>query len=326
MSFLAGKDFRKKVSIYNPEYTIVNTRPAMTKLKAFSIHLSISASIFFVILYFIVFHWYPQPFFTTDGGWQGIRIIAGVDMVLGPLLTLIVFKPGKPSLKFDMSVIALIQTAALISGTWVVFKERPLAVVFADDKFRPVPYHQIIDEANISAENFAKLGNNYPLKVMVELPEDKQELETLKQKAFQEFRPLYLQGELYKKLDAQYADYLRSKSVDMAGYLEDKAEDMKIYQNFLKRQGKKAEDFLFIPLHSRYAEFIITMNPVTLEFIEALHITPPTKVDNTIHVKRPRSTQAADKLDDPAANERTTETQAQESNRDAAATNGASQP
>lgn len=283
----------------NPD--LKNSKHTMTKLKAFLIHLGISASIFFVILFFIVFYWYPQPFFTTDGGWQGIRIIAGVDMVLGPLLTLIVFKPGKPSLKFDMSVIVLIQIAALISGVWVVFKERPLAVVFADDKFRPVPYYQIIEEANISVEDFAHLGNDYPLKIIVKLPKDKNELETLKQKAFQELRPLYLQGELYHKLDTQYAGYLHSKSVDMKEYLQDKPEDMKIYHDFLKRKKKSAEDFLFIPLHSRYAEFIITMNPVTLEFIEALDIIPPTKIGDVIRIKRPKSAPAIKNLNSPPA-------------------------
>lgn len=298
----------------------------MTKIKAFSIHLGISVSIFFVILYFIVFHWYPQPFFTTDGGWQGIRIIAGVDMVLGPLLTLIIFKPGKPSLKFDLSVIALIQTAALISGTWVVYKEHPLAVVFADDKFRPVPYYQIIEEANISVEEFAKLGDDYPIKVMVELPKDEQELKDLKQKAFQELRPLYLQGELYKKIDSKFTEYLRSKSVNMAEYLIDKPEDMQIYQGFLKRQGKKAEDFLFIPLHSRYAEFIISMNPTTLEFIEALDITPPTKFGDTISIKRAKTAQATKLPDNSVSKEKATEIQTPEVKHHSAPINVASPP
>ena len=40
-----------------------------------------------------------------------------MDVVLGPLLTLltlIVFKPGKPSLKFDMSCIVVAQLTVLL--------------------------------------------------------------------------------------------------------------------------------------------------------------------------------------------------------------------
>ena len=40
--------------------------------------------IFIIIGYLILFHWYPDFFFASDGGWQGIRIIAFVDLVLGP--------------------------------------------------------------------------------------------------------------------------------------------------------------------------------------------------------------------------------------------------
>ena len=64
--------------------------------------------------------WYPTPYFAIDGGWQVLRILAGVDVVLGPLLTFIVFKIGKPSLKFDMSCIILMQIGALIYGGMII--------------------------------------------------------------------------------------------------------------------------------------------------------------------------------------------------------------
>ncbi len=63
----------------------------IVKVKASSIHLALSFLIFVVILYFILFEWYPEPFFTAQGGWLGIKIMAFVDLVLGPALTFIVF-------------------------------------------------------------------------------------------------------------------------------------------------------------------------------------------------------------------------------------------
>jgi len=54
-------------------------------------------------------------------------------MVLGPLLTLMVFNPTKKSLKFDLTIIGLIQLACLIAGTWLLYNERPVAQVLADD-------------------------------------------------------------------------------------------------------------------------------------------------------------------------------------------------
>jgi hypothetical protein len=67
------------------------------------------------------FVWYPPPYFEVDGGWRILRILAGVDVVVGPLLTLILFKPGKPGLKFDMTCIALMQIGALVYGGTIIY-------------------------------------------------------------------------------------------------------------------------------------------------------------------------------------------------------------
>ena len=77
------------------------------KLKAISIHLLLSLLIFVVILYFILFDWYPEPFFTAQGGWQGIQLMAFVDLVLGPVLTFIVYDQLKQRklIILDLSVI-----------------------------------------------------------------------------------------------------------------------------------------------------------------------------------------------------------------------------
>jgi len=105
------------------------------KLKATSIHLFISLLIFLVILYLVLFDWYPEPFFTAQGGWQGIRLMAFVQLVLGPSLTFIVFdhlKQGK-AIIFDLSVIAVLQASALVWGGYQVYAQRPIALVFWHD-------------------------------------------------------------------------------------------------------------------------------------------------------------------------------------------------
>jgi len=52
--------------------------------------------------------WYPPPLFQLLGGFELLLLIVAVDIALGPLLTLVVFKSGKKRLKFDLSVIALL--------------------------------------------------------------------------------------------------------------------------------------------------------------------------------------------------------------------------
>ncbi|MGH8562484.1 MAG: hypothetical protein ACRES4_11005, partial [Nevskiales bacterium] len=110
------------------------------KLRAFSIHFLISLAIFAVLLYLILFHWYPMPWFPIDGGWQGVRIMIGVDLVLGPTLTFIIFNPakGRRELTLDFSLIALVQASALAWGVYLVHGQRPLAIVHWNGAFHSV--------------------------------------------------------------------------------------------------------------------------------------------------------------------------------------------
>jgi hypothetical protein len=64
-------------------------------------------------------------------------------MVLGPLLTLIAFKSGKPSRKFDLCGIVLLQLGALLYGGMIVYQQRPAFVVFGVDRFTTIPAAEV---------------------------------------------------------------------------------------------------------------------------------------------------------------------------------------
>jgi hypothetical protein len=106
-----------------------------TRARAFGVHLAVSGLIVAMVCALVFLFWYPYPFFEMSGTWQVLRILIGVDLILGPVLTLIVFKPSKPSLVFDLGVIAAIQIAALIYGTVTIYTQRPYFAVFAVDRF-----------------------------------------------------------------------------------------------------------------------------------------------------------------------------------------------
>ena len=120
------------------------------KMKAAGIHLLMSVLIISFVFCLIYFVWYPAPFYEESGGRRLIEIIFGVDLVLGPLLTLIVFNKNK-SLKtnlWDVAVIACFQMFALGYGVNSVFKARPVFVAFEYDRFTVVHANDI-DPAQI---------------------------------------------------------------------------------------------------------------------------------------------------------------------------------
>jgi hypothetical protein len=110
----------------------------MTRWKASAIHLVLSILVLSTIAAILVWRWYPPGLFHMANADKLLLIIAGVDVVMGPLLTLIVYKQGKRSLKFDLAVIALLQLAALGYGLNAVWQSRPVYMVAMVDRFRLV--------------------------------------------------------------------------------------------------------------------------------------------------------------------------------------------
>jgi len=124
----------------------------LSKGKAFSIHLALSILIFSSLVAVMLIWWFPGKLFFLDGGWQGLKIVALIDLVLGPALTLLLYKPGKPKLLLDMSLVALIQIAALGYGFYATYNQRTVAVVYADRNFITLS----ADAAEVAREELIK--------------------------------------------------------------------------------------------------------------------------------------------------------------------------
>ena len=97
----------------------------MNRFRAAATHLGLSLLVASAIFLPVYFFWYPSALFDTAGGRDLFLLIAAVDVTLGPLLTLIVFRSGKKGLAFDLSIIAAMQLVALSYGVWVLFEARP---------------------------------------------------------------------------------------------------------------------------------------------------------------------------------------------------------
>lgn len=110
----------------------------MNRYKAAAIHLGLSAGIIGITLTTVLLVWYPGAWFESMGGKNLLLILAAIDVIVGPMLTLVVYRPGKKELKFDLGVIALIQTAAFLYGLHVIHAARPVYMVMVVDQFRAV--------------------------------------------------------------------------------------------------------------------------------------------------------------------------------------------
>lgn len=246
----------------------------MSRFKAFAIHFAISLVIFLFLLYFILVQWYPEPLFSTDGGWRVIRIIAGVDLVLGPLLTLIIFKAGKPGLKFDLTMIALVQALALSWGVWNTYNERPAAIIYTIDFFTPVPAYQLAEQG-ITNKELKKFGDTWPILIFMDVPKQKQS--EIIVEAMKAGKPIYLLTEYYKKFSHEHADILRESSMNLEKYVEDKPKLKKLYQHALV-SGKAKTNISYLALHSREKWVTVIFDLDTMKIIDTINIAPSSYV------------------------------------------------
>lgn len=107
-----------------------------------------------VVVGILVFNvWFPYPYRQLAGGTELFFLIMTVDLVCGPLLTLVLFNPVKPKreLVTDLGLVVLVQLAALAYGLWTLHVARPLYLVHEVDRFK------VIALADIDSQELASL-------------------------------------------------------------------------------------------------------------------------------------------------------------------------
>ena len=102
------------------------------RLRASAIHLAISLSIALLAALVVFGLWFPYPYRELSGGRDLFLLVIAVDVVMGPLITLVIFNRAKSRrhLVMDFSVVGLLQLAALSYGLFTVFIARPVHLVF----------------------------------------------------------------------------------------------------------------------------------------------------------------------------------------------------
>ena len=153
----------------------------MTRWKASALHFCISLTVLAAVVAGVVYCWYPPALFGMARAGQLMTIIFGVDVVLGPLLTLLIYRAGKRGLAFDLTAIALFQAIAMAYGLHVLWQSRPVYIVAISDRFQMVFANEIDRDSQRAAKpQYREAPYWGPEWVSAPLPKDpKQRLEAM---------------------------------------------------------------------------------------------------------------------------------------------------
>lgn len=202
--------------------------------------------------------WFPHPYDLLSGGRSLFLLLVGVDVVCGPLLTLVLFNPRKPrrELFTDMSLVVLVQLAALVYGLHTAYGARPLFLVHEVDRFRAITagdYGDADVNGAIAALD-APLRPHWfkgPVTVGIRDPRNAEERRTVLLESVVGGRDFSQRPDFYVPYDAAYQAKALARAKPLQRFiahypaLQDEAAAL------LARQGVALEDALFLPVVHR---------------------------------------------------------------------------
>ena len=239
------------------------------RLKFFLSHLFISFLIALLVIGLVFFIWYPSPLATAVGVTHIFLMLLVIDVILGPLLGLLVYKEGKKTLKFDLSVIILIQIAALCYGVFSIEQGRPAWLVYNVDRFELVRKNEIVDTNIQHAQpQFQKPSWFKPQYVATEFAKDTQ------QRNDEMFAEVF-SGISISQRPERYVELTQAKT-----QIQQRAQNLELLKQFNDQQSvqkilaKYPQADAFVPLKATAVDMTVLINKEKGEVVKIVDLRP----------------------------------------------------
>ena len=237
-----------------------------SRLCASVIHLSISLSIATLAALLVFGWWYPYPYRELSGGRELFILVVAVDVVLGPLITLVIFNTTKTRrhLAMDFTVIGLLQVAALTYGLWTVFVARPVHLVF--EYHRMAVVHAIDVDSDLLAKappSLQTLPVTGPTVIALrpfKNPAEQFDATTAALKGF----PLAARSDLWQAYEPARADVLKEAKpvAELRACFSHHAAQI---DRAIAATDKQVTDLRYLPLLSRKTAWTVLLDATTAE-------------------------------------------------------------
>ena len=238
------------------------------RLKFFLSHLSISFLIALLVVGLVFFIWYPSPLAQAVGVTHIFLMMLAIDGIVGPMLGLLVYKEGKKSLKFDLSVIILIQISALCYGIYSIAQGRPAWLVYSIDRIELIRNNDIQQQPNVNIKpEYQSPTWTGPQYVGVLLSEDK------KQKQNDMFNAVF--GLTLAKQPDRYVTFNKVQPD-----IQKNAQDLKLLNQFNNKLelnlilNQYPDANAFVPLKANALDMTVLVNKETGEVVKIVDLRP----------------------------------------------------
>ena len=250
------------------------TLESFNRWTAFGAHLLLSALIAATVFGLVMWLWYPAPYFSAMGGDGLLRLIVGVDVALGPLVTLIIFDTKKPRLRQDLAIVAALQVTALAYGSYVMFEARPVYSVFVKDRFETVAANTIdrnsLDKAR---DAFHALPLTGPRVVVANLPKDPGEQLEITMRAIAGGGDVANLPHLYEPY-TNAAERIARAARPLVSLSQRGRPQATAVNDFLTANGGAGRSLGYLPVRGRSHDFTAIVDRKTGEIVGYLELDP----------------------------------------------------
>jgi hypothetical protein len=223
-------------------------------IRAAGIHLLYSVGVALLAAMLVFGMWYPYPYRDLSGGRELFLLVAIVDVVCGPLLTLVIFNPAKPRSELwrDLGLVALIQLAALGYGLFNVWQARPLFLVMEVDRFK------VVTSADLRGGSLAELPSalqprwiSKPITVAIREPKDNDEQQKVLFESLQGGRDYAERPEFYLPYEGAAALKSLKRAKPLSAFLEKRPDQKGAALELAARKGVSIEQWQYLPIRAR---------------------------------------------------------------------------
>lgn len=230
------------------------TNRLLIALRASGIHFLFSLGVALLAALLVFGLWYPFPYRELSGGRELFLLVTSVDVVCGPLLTLVMFNPAKPRAELwrDLGLVALIQMAALGYGLSTVWQARPLFLVLEVDRFKVIAAP---DLRNASlAELPAALQPHWlskPIPVTIRDPKNAEEKNTVLFESVQGGADYAERPDFYQPYDNTTALKALKRAKPLTVFLQKQPSQQDAAQALATEKGATLAQWLYLPVLGR---------------------------------------------------------------------------
>ena len=222
--------------------------------RAASVHLLCSIGVALLAGLVVFGLWFPYPYRDLAGGRELFLLIIAVDVVCGPLLTLVLYNPVKPRAELwrDLGLVAVIQLAALGYGLHVVWQARPVYLVQEVDRFKVITLPQL-DPTEV-AKLPSRLQPRWmdgPVTVAIRAPKDAEEQQKVMFESVQGGRDYGERAEFYLPYEGAATLKALQRAKPLAAFLDKQPSQRSAAADLAASKGLDMAQLVYLPVVGR---------------------------------------------------------------------------